>query len=588
MGTQDEVERLRLRVRLMDEAAARIGADLDVRRTAQDIVDVVVPALGRAATVDLYVAVSKGEDAEGVAPPPQGAVERFAVRGHLPERMVTAGNRVPSLAIGAHDAALMAGNVVVIEDAWTFITSRHGVESAWRMVPDRVSRAIIAPLFARGRLLGVVTAWQNRKRGLRSDDVEILHEIALRGGLAVDNARRYAREHATAVGLQRLLLPRGTTDTDAAETAAIYRPAGDGAGVGGEWFDVIPLSSTRIGLVVGEAFGRGLAATATMGRVRAAMLTLAHLDLEPDELLTHVDDLVRRLGAEAEPGTDPVGARCVYAVYDPVTSRCVLADAGHHPPLLVAPGGEPAPVELPPGPPLGVGGTPFETAELKLEPASVLVFHGSGFLDRQEDPAGAGLRRLRRSIARRLRADTSLADTCRDVVNDTAPEGDSRDVVLLCARTRSISPADTVRWVFPARAEAVPELRRLVMGQLAEWQLDEVAFATELVISELAGNAVRYGGESMTARLIRGKDLLVCEVGDGSSTQPRIRRARSTDEGGRGLFLVSQVSERWGCRFGPDGKTIWAEQRLDRGPETHRDADRQADDAAPPSANRTG
>ncbi|MYS85824.1 ATP-binding SpoIIE family protein phosphatase [Embleya scabrispora] len=564
MGAEDEVERLRLRVRLMYEAAARIGAHLDLRRTTQDIVDVVVPALGKLATVDLYEAVSAGEDAVGVSPPPQGMIARFAVCGDLPEGMITAGERVPSLSIGPYDAALTAGNVAVIEDAWGFITSRHGVEPARQMVPDRVSRGIVAPLFARGRLLGVLIVWQDRARAMRPDDVEILQEIALRGGLAVDNARRYAREHATAVGLQRMLLPRGTTDTDAAETTAIYRPAGEGAGVGGEWFDVIPLSSARIGLVVGEAFGRGLVATATMGRVRAAMLTLAHLDLEPDELLTHVDDLVRRLGVETEPGADPVGARCVYAVYDPVTSRCVFADAGHHAPLLVAPDREPALVELPPGPPLGVGGTPFETAELELGPSSVLVFAGSGFLDRQGDSAGAGPRRLRRSIARRCRAGRSMADVSRDVVKELAPDGESTDVVLLCARMRSISPANTVRWVFPARAEAVPEIRRLVTGQLAVWQLDEEAFATELVISELAGNAVRYGGDSMTVRLIRGKDLLVCEVGDGSSTQPRIRRARSTDEGGRGLFLVSQVTERWGCRFGPDGKTIWAEQQLDR------------------------
>ncbi|MEU0940914.1 SpoIIE family protein phosphatase [Embleya sp. NPDC005971] len=564
MGAEDEVGRLRVRVRSMYEAAARIGADLDVRRTTQAIVDVIVPTLGKAATVDLYVAVVMGEDSEGVAPAPQGTIARFAVCGDLPEGMITAGGRLPSLSMGPYDAALTAGDVVVIEDAWAFMTSRHGVEPTRRMVPDHVSRAIVAPLFARGRLLGVVTVWQDRARDLHPDDVEILHEIASRGGLAVDNARRYTREHATAVGLQRMLLPRSTTDTDAAETAAIYRPAGEGAGVGGEWFDVIPLSSARIGLVVGEAIGRGLVATATMGRVRAAMLTLAHLDLEPDELLTHVDDLVRRLGAEAEPRADPVGATCVYAVYDPVTSRCVLADAGHHAPLLVAPGREPALVERPPGPPLGAGGIPFETAELELQASSVLVFHGSGFLDRHGDAAGAGLRRLRRSIGRRCRTGRALADVCRDIVDDTAPEGESTDVVLLCARTRSISPASTVRWVFPARAESVPEIRTLVTGQLALWRLDEEVFATELVISELAGNAVRYGGESMTVRLIRGKDLLVCEVGDGSSTQPRIRRARSTDEGGRGLFLVSQVTERWGCRFGTDGKTIWAEQRVDR------------------------
>jgi len=509
------------------------------------------------------VAVPTGEDPEGVVPPPPGDVVRFAACGDAPAGMIRPGEMVPSLSLGPHDESLMTGEVVVVEDAWGFMQARYGAELTPLVVPDRHCRALIAPLHVRGRLLGALCLWQDNARPAHPDDAEILQEIASRGGLAIDNARRYTREHVTAVALQRLLLPRPTTNTQAAETAALYRPAGRAEGVGGGWFDVIPLSSARIGLVIGQAFGPGLVATATMGRVRAAMSTLADLDLEPDELLTHVDDLVRRLAEEASADGDVVGARCVYAVYDPVTCRCAIAGAGHPAPLLIAPGHEPVPVDLPPGPPLGVGGSPFETVELTLEPTSVLAFYGDAFLD--GDGTGAAVERLRESVERRCSTDRPLGDVCERVVRDTLPDRDADDVLLLFVRTRSVPASDTAEWTFPADASSVPEIRKAVTARLAAWSLDEQAFATELTVSELAGNAVRHAGGSMTVRLIRGRDRLVCEVGDGSSTQPRIRRAHSTDEGGRGLFLVAEVSDRWGCRFGPRGKTIWAEQRLGRG-----------------------
>lgn len=563
MRETDEVLRLRRRVRLMYEAAARIGVDPDVRQTTRDIVDVVVPALGHVAIIDLNMAVPTGEDPEGLIPPPPGKVARLAACGDVSADMVKAGEVVPSLSLGPYDASLAAGEVVVVEDAWGFMESRYGTDLTRQVVPDRTSRGLIAPLQVRGRLLGALCVWQDNSRALRPEDVETLDEIASRGGLAIDNARRYTREHVRAVALQRLLLPRLTSDTQAAQTAAVYRPAGLAEGVGGGWFDVIPLSSTRIGLVMGEASGPGLAATATMGRVRAAMLTLADLDLDPDELLTHVDDLVRRLAEEASADGNAVGARCVYAVYDPVTCRCAIAGAGHPAPLLVAPGRDPVPVDLAPGPALGAGGTPFETVELTLEPTSVLVFYGDALLDGNPQGAGATMDRLRESVARHCRSDLPLADACRRVVQDMVPDRDADDVILLLARTRSVPASDTAEWTFPADASSVPEIRKAVTDRLAAWSLDEQAFATELVVSELAGNAVRHAGGSMTVRLIRGRDRLVCEVGDDSSTQPRIRRAHSTDEGGRGLFLVAEVSDRWGCRFGPRGKTIWAEQRLE-------------------------
>lgn len=86
---------------------------------------------------------------------------------------------------------------------------------------------------------------------------------------------------------------------------------------------------------------------------------------------------------------------------------------------------------------------------------------------------------------------------------------------------------------------------------------------TELVLSELITNAIRYATGPIDVRLLLDRTL-ICEVADASSTSPHLRYAATTDEGGRGLFLVAQMAERWGTRYTKDGKIIWVEQRLPR------------------------
>jgi anti-sigma regulatory factor (Ser/Thr protein kinase) len=93
------------------------------------------------------------------------------------------------------------------------------------------------------------------------------------------------------------------------------------------------------------------------------------------------------------------------------------------------------------------------------------------------------------------------------------------------------------------------------------WGLEECAFVTELVVSELVTNAIRYGEEPIRLRLIRDR-ALICEVTDGGNTSPHLRRARTFDEGGRGLLLVAQLTDHWGTRHTTRGKTVWAEQSL--------------------------
>jgi anti-sigma regulatory factor (Ser/Thr protein kinase) len=337
--------------------------------------------------------------------------------------------------------------------------------------------------------------------------------------------------------------------------------------VGGDWFDVIPLSGARVALVVGDVVGHGIHASATMGRLRAAVRTLADIDLPPDELLTRLDDLVGRLSAngsadaDADDGDDAendIGATCLYAVYDPVSRRCSLARAGHPLPALVTPDGTASFLDLPAGPPLGLGGLPFESSEIELPAGSILALYTDGLIESRHHDIDLGFERLRRALTRQ---EQSLETTCDNVLEAVLHDRPVDDVALLIARTYALDSDQVATWDLPADPAIVADTRRKVAARLADWGLHDAAFTTGLVVSELVTNAIRHAESPIQLRLIRDRTL-ICEVSDGSSIAPHLRRARAFDEGGRGLLLVSHLTQRWGTRHTPHGKTIWAEQAL--------------------------
>ncbi|MDH6126545.1 SpoIIE family protein phosphatase [Kitasatospora sp. GP82] len=551
---------------LRHEASVRIGDSLDVMRTAQDLVDVLVPAFGDLAWVSVADPVLDGDEPPKLAGAGSWHLRRVAAAsvGSWPAGFVPPGFADPPVPDLPVLRRVQRGETVVVADRASAIAMAEGhPELIPLLIPENGHSAVSAPLFARGLVLGAVAVWRTeRPEAFDQADADLLTEIASRAALSVDNARRYTREHRAAVALQQRLLPPAATDHPAAETAGLYRPAGGGADISGDWFDVVPLPSLRVAFVIGDVVGHGLHATATMGRLRAAIHTLADLEMEPDELLTHVDDLVQQLAGEASPGHgDEVGATCLYAVYDPVTGHCTLASAGHLSPIVVRPDGTAHVIEVTPGPPLGVGGMPFEIAETDLPPGSTLALYTDGLIERADDDLDAGIRRLTDNLAALCRSERTLDDIGRSLLARTGDTPPRDDIALLIARTRAVSADNTASWELPADPAIVADARGAVARQLAAWGLEDITFTTELVVSELVTNAIRYGGAPVGLRLIRNT-VLVCEVSDSSNTQPRLRRARATDEGGRGLFLVAQLATRWGCRYGRSGKTIWAEQSL--------------------------
>jgi anti-sigma regulatory factor (Ser/Thr protein kinase) len=344
--------------------------------------------------------------------------------------------------------------------------------------------------------------------------------------------------------------------------ACRYLPTDSRAGVGGDWFDVIPLSGARVGLVVGDVVGHGIQASATMGRLRTAVQTLADVDLPPDELLAHLDDLVLRLGGDdgngGRGGAGETGSTCLYAVYDPVSHTLTAASAGHPPPVLVLPDGTTKLVDISVGPVLGVGGLPFETTEIELPQDTLVALYTDGLVETVDRDPDLGIARLRQALAS---SRSTLEDRCDQVLSALLPKHPGDDVALVLARTKALDADHVQVWDLAADFEVVSEARRLAAAQLDAWGLTEEGFVTELVVSELVTNAIRYGAEPIQLRLIHDRTL-ICEVSDGNSTSPHLRRARIYDEGGRGLLLVAQLTTSWGTRHTATGKTIWAEQAL--------------------------
>ncbi|MBO1419192.1 SpoIIE family protein phosphatase [Streptomyces sp. FH025] len=558
------------RLGLVKEAGTRIGSTLDIVHTAQELADLAVPSLADFVAVDLLESVLQGEEPAPASVTTRPAMRRAglrSVREGSPEAVAAVGDPINVLPPFRGGRYLVQGEPLLVpvldpaeDNAWSV---EHPARGA-KIREFGLHSLIAAPLRARGVTLGLATFVRSLNPApFEPDDLLLAEELATRAAVCVDNARRYTREHTASLALQHSLLPHALTSGPALEVASRYVPTstpGDVGGVGGDWFDVIPLSGARVALVVGDVAGHGITAAATMGRMRTAVHTLADMDLPPDELLAHLDDLVIRL-IEEEPedeaaATAILGATCLYAVYDPVTGRCAMARAGHPPPALVTPGGTVTFYELPAGPPLGLGSLPFECAEVDLPEGSIIALYTDGLIETFDRDIDLG--RLGRTLTR---TDLPLDDLCATVIDSLPPGPPIDDVALLVARTRVLAPSHVATWDLPPDPSAVSDARSLATTQLAQWDLRELELAVELIVSELVTNAIRYAPGPIRLRLIR-HSVLICEVFDTDSTAPRLRHARTTDEGGRGLFIVAQLAHRWGTRFTAEGKIIWAECAL--------------------------
>nr|WP_053705074.1 SpoIIE family protein phosphatase [Streptomyces sp. WM6368] len=429
----------------------------------------------------------------------------------------------------------------------------------------RGNRAVLAPLRGRRRVIGAAVFLRSPERpAFEQNDLLVAAQLATHTALGIDKAVLYGREAYIADELQRTMLPDSLPQPTGVRLASRYLPAAETARVGGDWYDAIPLPGSRVALVVGDVMGHSMTSAAIMGQLRTTAQTLAQLDLPPAEVLHHLDEQAQRLGSDRM-------ATCLYAVYDPVAHRITIANAGHPPPVLLHLGGRAEVLRVPPGAPIGVGGVDFEAVELDAPAGGTLLLYTDGLVESRLRDVWTGIEQLRERLATTaqltgLDHPPPLEALCDDVLDMLGPGDRDDDIALLAARFDGIAPSDVAYWFLDPEETAPGRARRFARRALTRWGLEELSDSLELLVSEVVTNAVRYAERPVTLRLLR-TDVLRCEVGDDSPQLPRQRRARDTDEGGRGLFLVNRVARRWGATRLSSGKVVWFELSLPGTPE---------------------
>ncbi|MFC9974738.1 SpoIIE family protein phosphatase [Spirillospora sp. NPDC127200] len=548
-----------MRRALLDDPLARIGASLDLDQTARGLVEVIVPHYCTTASVlvlESLVAADEVHSESGSA-----VLRRIAVTSDDGNPMWT--------------ATFPVGEVLVFPEGTPYrevldtarpvhlphvdLDAAGDIAAKWRRGPvgkllTDVSMVLL-PLIARDTLLGFIAC--TRVPGFRrfdAYDVEIGMEFASRAAIVIDNARLFSRERATALTLQRSLLPHRLTAPTPVEVRHRYLPGSKLVEVGGDWYESIALPGARVALIVGDVAGHGVRAAVTMGRLRTALHTLANLELPPADALHVMHELMIELGEQ-----EPHFATCVYAVYDATTGTLEIASAGHLPPLLVAPDGSNEYLEIPPAPPLGVsGGAAIESREFTVEDGSVFVIYTDGLVENRGRDIDDGLARLR-GIFGPDTIDRPMEDLAKATLAGVYADHHRDDIAVLISRLRRLPEDRVASWTLPADPAAVRRARGLVRSKLAEWGLESLDYTTELLASELITNALRYATGPIEMRLLFERTL-ICEVLDGSAALPRLRHAADDDENGRGLLVVSQVAHRWGTRRTASGKVVWCEQ----------------------------
>ncbi|MBV1935518.1 SpoIIE family protein phosphatase [Streptomyces sp. BV286] len=554
---------VRERLEFLNEVSGRIGTSLDLSRTIVEVSRAVVPRFTDVAGTYLREQVVAGEGFPEGVPDTTTMWHRVALE-HTDEPgrwddVVPVGEAMPFPAQTPFFQCMTSGEPVLVprisEQMGHMIAAQFEKRDIRPLITGR--SMLVVPLKARHVVLGFMILLRHPERVEFNDMDRVTGaELAARAGLVLDNARMYTYQESVAETLQDSMLPHIAPRMSGCDIATRYLPGTLLGRVGGDWFDSVKLPGSRTALVVGDVMGHGLNSAAMMGQLRTAVQTMAALDLPPEQLLRNLDDLAQRLG-------EHYLATCLYAVYDPIASELLIANAGHIPPVVVrAEDGRSDLLDLPTGAPIGVGGVPFESVRVRVAPGDRLVMCTDGLVEVRGEDIGVGLATLCESAAHPA---ASMDDACDTIIRALNTRGGRKDdVALLMARLNGIDPEDVAQWRIGHDRLEVRRARAAVREQLHEWQLNSLAGTTELLVSELVTNAVRHShSRPIELRLVRG-DTLLCEVSDDDHTLPTLLSVGPLDEAGRGMRVVSTLAREWGTSRTGAGKTVWFELTLPR------------------------
>jgi serine phosphatase RsbU (regulator of sigma subunit) len=550
-----------MRHALLDDAFLQMGSTLDLDQLARGLVRVVVLHFCIAAGLLVLESLLAADEPPASRPTGSHVLRRMAFAADDPDPRWVAtfptGEAVEHPPGTPFARCLETGRPVRVDSITTDKAAAIASSSLHGPVGGLTtgSSLLLLPLNTPESTLGFIVCI--RRSGLRpfdEYDTEIGMEFASRAAIFIDNARRYNRERATALALQRSLLPIGLSAPSSVEVGHRYLPGGQLIEVGGDWYESIALPGARVALVIGDVAGHGVSAAITMGRLRTAIQTLAMLELPPAESLQQLDELMQTMTGTLEPHF----ATCAYAVYDAVSGTCEAASAGHLPPLLVRPDGSSKFLDVPLAPPLGVCESLITSQTFDVEDGSLIVLYTDGLVENRSCDIDDGLARLQAAFGPAT-ASRSVDELCKAALASAYADHQRDDIAVLIARLSRLKRSQQAHWVLPSELTSARQARFLVKEPLERWNLTDLLPTTQLLVSELVTNAIRYTPGPVTLRLIQ-EETLVCEVLDSSPALPRLRNAARDDEGGRGLQVVSLLSHRWGARRVAAGKVVWCEQ----------------------------
>lgn len=523
------------RLRLLSELGGQLSATLDVDRLIALAMELLTPLLGDACAIE---ATEDGDDEPRVF-----------------RAVSAAGRRFPAITLGAPSRSVRAA-----------VESAQVVQYA--MVPagfieesdeDRPGETLVVPMRARQQVVGAVTLVRiGSHRSYEQDEIELAVEAADRIGMAVDNARLFARQRDAAVTLQHTLLPQRLPELPGIDVAVRYIPGSAEIGVGGDWFDVTPLPDGTLGVVIGDVMGRGMRAAAVMGQLRAAVRAYTVLGLPPGRLLACLDRVVTSLGQVQL-------VTCLYGVLDRATGTFTYAKAGHHPPLLRLSDGTVYWLHsASDSPPLGVmdlgSGAPAECVA-HIPPGATLLLYTDGLVEERHTDLGVREGQLALGFERAEGGPEEVVDAVLAAMG--RDEDHTDDIALLAvhlpaeAERAEAAPAQRAQVTVTGEPGSVANVRRFLTGVLDEWGLQSLVDTGALLVSEVVTNALLHARSAADVHISRTAKGIEVEVRDLDARVPAVRVADGDEESGRGLYLLDALASAWGAEPSPSGKRVW-------------------------------
>ncbi len=413
------------------DASVTLTETLDVSHTLSELVELAVPRLADWCTIDV---LDHGEIRNVGVAHADPEMARLARRVH--ER-----RPVRRQASSGVSAALGTGNSQLIADVPGWLDAQETPDEELLTMSRvlGVRSSIVAPLAGHGHVFGALTLGIiGSGRRFNEQDLAIAEDLARRAALAIDNARLYSVEHDIAHALQQSLLPGTLTQPPGIEVVARYRPAGEGAEVGGDFYDSWQTGEHYF-LAIGDVAGHGPAAAALTSLTRQAMRVVSRYEQSPSRILSVVNDTIR---AQTDPEQFCTAALAVLRPAGDGYSLTVSC-AGHPPPVVVRAAGGGLEEIGACGPLLGVvADCVFDDTECRLALGDLVAFWTDGVTERRYRGGMFGEERLHALLGEL--ADGSAADVARKIdeaVLDFAPGLPGDDVAILIARFAALPAA---------------------------------------------------------------------------------------------------------------------------------------------------